>query len=85
MDNIFEYRIKGRGVWKHQPSTNVPLLFNQAIMFPIAKMWMQFICTQISPALNAFNVNAIHMYSDITTLNAFNVNAIHMYSNPNPI
>ncbi|MBA0876833.1 hypothetical protein Goshw_012885, partial [Gossypium schwendimanii] len=56
MDNIVNYLTKGRGEWKRQPSTNLPLLFNQAIMFPIAKMWMPFLCTRISLALNVSTV-----------------------------
>lgn len=45
MDNIINFLTKGRGEWKHRPGTDIPTSFNQEIMFPIAKMWMQFLCT----------------------------------------
>ncbi|MBA0638693.1 hypothetical protein Godav_024830 [Gossypium davidsonii] len=34
-----------------------PNLFNQAIMFPEAKIWIEFVCTRIVPTLNVYNVN----------------------------
>ncbi|MBA0553862.1 hypothetical protein Golob_013005, partial [Gossypium lobatum] len=40
--------------------------FNQVIMFPVAKIWMQFIGTRIAPALNVSNINvfqAILLYA----------------------
>lgn len=58
MDAIVDYLTKERGIWKCQPNMNFPLSFNQAIMFPISKMWMQFLCTRITPTLNVSDVNA---------------------------
>ncbi|MBA0845090.1 hypothetical protein Goarm_022746 [Gossypium armourianum] len=57
MDNIVNYLTEGRGVWKHRLGTDVPALFNQAIMFSIVKMWMQSLFTQITPTLNVSSVN----------------------------
>ncbi|MBA0881812.1 hypothetical protein Goshw_028509 [Gossypium schwendimanii] len=36
--------------------------FYQAIMFPKAKMWIQFVCTQRVPALNVSNVNTFQAW-----------------------
>ncbi|MBA0781903.1 hypothetical protein Gotri_002784 [Gossypium trilobum] len=57
---------KGKGEWKCHPSTEIPTSFNQAIMFLVAKMWIQFLCRQIALALNISNVNtfrAILLYA----------------------
>ncbi|MBA0705426.1 hypothetical protein Golax_017618, partial [Gossypium laxum] len=39
----------------------LPMNFNQAIMFPIGKIWIQFIGTKIAPALNVSNVNVFQV------------------------
>ncbi|MBA0798047.1 hypothetical protein Gohar_008684 [Gossypium harknessii] len=57
MDSIIKYLTENRGEWKYRSDIGLPTNFNQAIMFPIAKMWMQFICTSITPTLNVSNVN----------------------------
>ncbi|MBA0865438.1 hypothetical protein Goshw_012172 [Gossypium schwendimanii] len=57
MDSIINFLTEGRGEWKYRASTNIPVSFHQAIMFPKAKMWIQFVCTRIVPALNVSNVN----------------------------
>ncbi|MBA0855845.1 hypothetical protein Goshw_019979, partial [Gossypium schwendimanii] len=57
MDNIVNYLTKGRGERNHRSDTEFPSKFNQEIMFPTAKMWMQFLCTKITPAMNISNVN----------------------------
>ncbi|MFQ6624184.1 hypothetical protein Gotur_003343, partial [Gossypium turneri] len=44
MDNIVNFLIEGRGEWKYRSGTNVLVSFHQAIMFPKAKMWIQFVC-----------------------------------------
>ncbi|KAK5812686.1 hypothetical protein PVK06_028124 [Gossypium arboreum] len=54
------------GEWKYLPSTSIPTSFNQAIMLPEVKIWIQFVCTQIVPTLNVSNVNtfrAIILYA----------------------
>ncbi|KAK5836336.1 hypothetical protein PVK06_012120 [Gossypium arboreum] len=56
-DDILKYLTQGRGLWNHRPNTELSTNFNQAITFPIAKMWMQLICTRIAPTLDAFHVN----------------------------
>ncbi|MBA0613309.1 hypothetical protein Godav_013768 [Gossypium davidsonii] len=43
-------------VRNRRPDTELPTNFNQAIMFPVAEMWMQLICTRITPALNVSNI-----------------------------
>ncbi|MFQ6661155.1 hypothetical protein Gotur_029402 [Gossypium turneri] len=48
---------RGAGEWKCHPGTDIPTFFNQAIMFPKAKMQIQFLCTSIALALNVSNVN----------------------------
>ncbi|MBA0787638.1 hypothetical protein Gotri_027495 [Gossypium trilobum] len=45
MDNIINFLTEGRGEWKYCIGTNIPISFHQAIMFPKAKMWIQFVCT----------------------------------------
>ncbi|MBA0585656.1 hypothetical protein Gorai_016424 [Gossypium raimondii] len=57
MDSIIKYLTENRGEWKYRSDISLPTNFNQAIMFPIVKMWMQFICTSIIPTLNVSNVN----------------------------
>lgn len=47
----------GRGEWKHRSGTDIPTSFNQAIMFPMEKLCMQFLWTRITLALNISNVN----------------------------
>ncbi|MBA0853848.1 hypothetical protein Goshw_022790 [Gossypium schwendimanii] len=45
-----------------------PVSFHQAIMFPEANTWIQFVCTQIVPALNVSNVNtfiAVLLYASL--------------------
>ncbi|MBA0777932.1 hypothetical protein Gotri_005879 [Gossypium trilobum] len=50
MDNIINFLTKGRGEWKYRIGTNILVSFHQAIMFPEAKMWIQFVYTGIVPA-----------------------------------
>lgn len=57
MDDVVKYLIEGRGIWNHRPNTEVLINFNQEIISPIAKIWKQFLCTRITPALNVSNVN----------------------------
>ncbi|MBA0552065.1 hypothetical protein Golob_022907 [Gossypium lobatum] len=52
MESIIKYLTENRGEWNLLQDTGLPTNFNQAIMFPIAKMWMPFICTKITPTLN---------------------------------
>ncbi|KAH1031833.1 hypothetical protein J1N35_044007 [Gossypium stocksii] len=57
MDSAINILTEGRDEWKYYVGTNILEYFHQAIMFSKAKMWIQFICTRIVPALNVFNVN----------------------------
>ncbi|MBA0824961.1 hypothetical protein Goarm_021592 [Gossypium armourianum] len=57
MDNIINFFTEGMGEWKYRSSTNVLVSFHQAIMFPEAKIWIQFMCTKIVPTLNFSNIN----------------------------
>ncbi|MBA0660608.1 hypothetical protein Goklo_012596 [Gossypium klotzschianum] len=52
---------QGRSSWNYRLDTELPKNFNQAVMFLVAKMWMQFISTRIAPALNVFNVNVFQI------------------------
>ncbi|MBA0613566.1 hypothetical protein Godav_013971 [Gossypium davidsonii] len=45
MGNIINYLIEGMGGWKYCPCTSIPTSFNQVIMFPEAKIWIQFVFT----------------------------------------
>ncbi|MBA0755585.1 hypothetical protein Gogos_005513 [Gossypium gossypioides] len=63
MEDVVKYLTQGRGSWNYRPETKLPMSFNQAIMFPVAKMWMQFIGTRIAPALNVSNVNVFRAFS----------------------
>lgn len=65
MKEIIQFLTKGRGVWNYRPDINKPSNFNQAIMFSVAKMWMQFLSTRIAPALNVSNVNSFSSSSII--------------------
>lgn len=38
MENIINYLMEGRVEWVPRLGTDIPTSFNQAIMFPIAKM-----------------------------------------------
>ncbi|MBA0776161.1 hypothetical protein Gotri_011199 [Gossypium trilobum] len=58
MDSIINFLTERRGEWKYRASTYILVSFHQAIMFPKAKIWIQFICTQIVLILNVCNVNA---------------------------
>ncbi|MBA0786484.1 hypothetical protein Gotri_025459 [Gossypium trilobum] len=62
MDNIINFVTEGRGEWKYRAGTNILVSFPQAIMFPEAKMWIQFVCTRIVPTLNVSNVNAFRAF-----------------------
>ncbi|MBA0791008.1 hypothetical protein Gohar_015616 [Gossypium harknessii] len=55
--NVVITDVEGRGSWNYRPDTELPTNFNQAIMFLVAKMWMQLIGTRIAPALNVSNVS----------------------------
>ncbi|MBA0611210.1 hypothetical protein Godav_011911 [Gossypium davidsonii] len=55
MDKIINYLTEGREEWKYRLGTSISTSFNQAIMFPKAKMWIQFMCTRIVPTLIVFN------------------------------
>lgn len=46
MDVILQYLTEGRGEWKREAKMGHPLSFKQTITFPLAKLWMQFICIQ---------------------------------------
>lgn len=50
--------MEGRSEWTRQANSKVPLKFNTTIMFPMAKIWMQFICTCLAPTHNISNVTA---------------------------
>ncbi|TYJ21754.1 hypothetical protein E1A91_A08G083800v1 [Gossypium mustelinum] len=56
MDAILRYLTQGCGELTRQVGTNIHVKFTQAIMFPMAKMWMQFICTCISRTQNISHV-----------------------------
>ncbi|KAK5838847.1 hypothetical protein PVK06_007590 [Gossypium arboreum] len=56
MDAILKSLIVDLGIWKRDEGTKFPLS-KQVIMFPIAKMRMQFLCTRVSPLLNTNIVN----------------------------
>ncbi|MBA0870001.1 hypothetical protein Goshw_006340 [Gossypium schwendimanii] len=45
MDSIINFFTEGRGEWKYHTGTNITVSFHQVIMFPEAKMWIQFVCT----------------------------------------
>ncbi|MBA0787723.1 hypothetical protein Gotri_026238 [Gossypium trilobum] len=59
--NILKILKEGRGEWKHCPNTDIHTSFNQVIMFPYPKMWMNFLCTRIASALNVSNVNTFRV------------------------
>ncbi|KAH1031538.1 hypothetical protein J1N35_043712, partial [Gossypium stocksii] len=66
MDNIVNYLTKEKGEGKHRPDINASTSFTPTIMFPIAKIWMQFLCTPISHSLNVSTVNtfqAVQLYT----------------------
>lgn len=66
MEGIINYLTKRRHKWTLHANTEVPLKFNTAIMFPMAMMWMQFICTRFAPTKNASGVTtywAVMLYS----------------------
>lgn len=56
MERIIDYLMEAYGEWTHQANSKVPLKFSMTNMFSMAKKWMQFICTRLSPTLNAFDV-----------------------------
>lgn len=58
MDTILHYLMQGHGEWTRQFGSNVPIKFNQAIMFSMAKMWVQFIYTPILPTQNVSYITA---------------------------
>ncbi|MFQ6664123.1 hypothetical protein Gotur_031335 [Gossypium turneri] len=58
MEDAIKYLTQEREIWNYKPDIVVPTNFNQAIMFPIARIWMQFIGTRTAPVLNVSNVNA---------------------------
>ncbi|MBA0679438.1 hypothetical protein Goari_011204 [Gossypium aridum] len=57
MDSIINFFTKGKGEWKYHAGTNITVFFHQAIMFPEAKIWIQFVYTRIMPTLNVSNIN----------------------------
>lgn len=61
MEDVIKFLTQGRSTWNYRPNIGLPSKFNQAIIFPIVKIWMQFLCTRISPALNVSNVNAFQV------------------------
>ncbi|MBA0763090.1 hypothetical protein Gotri_012606 [Gossypium trilobum] len=66
MEDVMKYLTQGMGSWNYRQDTRLPTNFNQAIMFPVAKIWMQFIGTRIAPVLNVSNINvfqAILLYA----------------------
>ncbi|MBA0829556.1 hypothetical protein Goarm_014154, partial [Gossypium armourianum] len=58
MNWIINFLRQGHSEWTRQANNDVPLKFNHAIMYPTAKMWMQFISTRLFPTQNASNVTA---------------------------
>ncbi|MBA0717480.1 hypothetical protein Golax_005294 [Gossypium laxum] len=56
-NSIAKYLTEYLGERNLRLDTGLPTNFNKAIMFPIAKMWMQFICSRITPVLNVSNVD----------------------------
>lgn len=57
MEDVIKYLIQSRGTWTYRSDTEMPIKFNQAIMLPVAKIWVQFIGTKFTPASNVSNVN----------------------------
>lgn len=61
MDSVIKYLSQDRGSWNNRLDTRLPTNFNQAIVFPVAKMWLQFIGKRIAPALNVSNINVFRV------------------------
>ncbi|KAK5845424.1 hypothetical protein PVK06_001608 [Gossypium arboreum] len=57
MEDVIKYWTQYRGTCNYRPDTEFPINFDQVIMFPMMKIWMQFIGTRIVPALNVSNLN----------------------------
>ncbi|KAH1063886.1 hypothetical protein J1N35_028873 [Gossypium stocksii] len=58
MEGIINYLTGGHSEWTCQANSEVPLKFNMAIMFLMAKIWMQFIFTCLAATNNASNFTA---------------------------
>lgn len=61
MDVILAYLTKGWGEWKSEGYKNYLLSLKQAIMLSVAKLWMHFIYTRISPLFHTNTVNVFRV------------------------
>ncbi|KAK5825338.1 hypothetical protein PVK06_020161 [Gossypium arboreum] len=57
MEDVTKYLTQDTSRWNYMADAELPTNFNQAIMFFVVKIWMQFISTRIALALNVSNVN----------------------------
>lgn len=62
MEEVIKFLTQGRGSWNYRPDTRSSSNFNQAVMFPVAKIWMQFLGTRIVLTLNVSNVNTSELF-----------------------
>ncbi|KAH1096940.1 hypothetical protein J1N35_013861 [Gossypium stocksii] len=61
MEDVIKYLTQGKGNWNYRLDTRLLTNFNQAMTFPVTKMWLQFIGTRIAPTLNVSNVNVFRV------------------------
>ncbi|MFQ6667929.1 hypothetical protein Gotur_033778, partial [Gossypium turneri] len=57
---ILRILMEGKEIWTYWKGTAVPETFNQALMMPKTKMWMEFVCSKNWPTTNVSDINAIH-------------------------
>ena len=53
---IMRFLIRGRGVWKHHPSTSKVTTFKMKALKLVPKVWYNFICATLKPNLHLSTV-----------------------------
>lgn len=59
MEEVLRFLMEDKKVWKYQIDTTIPKTFNQALMTPRAKIWMNFVCLRIWPTTNLFDISPV--------------------------
>lgn len=73
MDGIIDYLVERRGKWTRKANTQVLLKFSTTIMFPMAKMWVQFVYTRLAPIHNASNITTYRTVMHYSILQKYKI------------
>ncbi|MBA0736585.1 hypothetical protein Gogos_010121, partial [Gossypium gossypioides] len=59
MEEILRFSIEGKEILTYGIGTEIPETFNQELMTPRVKLWMEFVCQRIWPIVDLSNINPV--------------------------